>query len=190
MRGDVECVRYLHERGVKLWERAWEAGEWYHRRVRHEDLRAREIRENMCVHKRLLPIYWTPKRADRMWAAVRYGAYMGAPLSPAAYAVFRVKRAATRAVLLCFHVAGRLIRETRIGRKRAAWAGMGRVPPELIEKVLIHADLEIPESIRRGLPVQCSVRVQMTHRCFEKETIYAHATSGEISQERTLLTMC
>jgi hypothetical protein len=46
---------------------------------------------------------------------------------------------------------------------------MGRVPMELIEKILVHADLEIPESLRRPLPRQCTVRVGHTYfeKCWE-----------------------
>jgi hypothetical protein len=34
---------------------------------------------------------------------------------------------------------------------------MGRVPIELVEKILVHADLEIGESLRRALPRERSV---------------------------------
>ncbi len=39
------------------------------------------------------------------------------------------------------------------------WGAMTRVPHELIEILLLHADLEILESVRGGLPTHSSVRV-------------------------------
>jgi hypothetical protein len=241
LRGEADCVRYLHERGVGLWEHAWEAGRERHRRPSVEHRRHRGLKD-LCVAKKILPVCWAPKRPNRMWAAVRYvhgavrykrgvgrgavrtryvqphvrcgtvhttacaarcgtynrmwaavryvrgavryvyGAYMGAPFTPVVHEVFRFKRIATRAVLLCFHVAGRLSRETQTGRKRAAWAGMGRMPPELIEKVLVDADLEIPESIGRGLPVQSSVRVHVEQYCLNRVAIYGHPSSPGVLQ--------
>jgi hypothetical protein len=43
---------------------------------------------------------------------------------------------------------------------RAAWDVMGRMPIELLENILVLADFEIPESLRRGLPGTCGVRVE------------------------------
>jgi hypothetical protein len=128
-----------------------------------------------------------------MWRALQYGWAMGAPLTPAMEEVFKAKRAATRATLLCFHVAARLSQGTgsltqetdsatqgsgsvtqgtgplteetgflaqgtdslgeeegASGEQRAAWAGMGHVPIELLEKILLKADFEIPESLGRS----------------------------------------
>jgi hypothetical protein len=49
-------------------------------------------------------------------------------------------------------------------QKKAAWAAVGRMPIELIEKILLLAKLEVPESIHHGLPITLSVRVQTKDR--------------------------
>ncbi len=115
-----------------------------------------------------------------MYKVLRYGALMGAPLSPAMEEMIKSQRESTRAVLLCFHMAtGLSQREGReeqvaawsymglllrlrgaIGlsqgegseEQRAAWSCMGRIPLGVIENILLLADLEIPESFRRGVP--------------------------------------
>jgi hypothetical protein len=76
--------------------------------------------------------------------------------------MFKSQRQSTRAVLLCFHVATRLSQVHHVEGsegQRAAWTCMGRIPLGVIEKVLLLADLEIPESVRRGLPENPRTRV-------------------------------
>jgi hypothetical protein len=87
-----------------------------------------------------------------MWTALRYGGLMGAPVSPAMEELFEAKRRSTCAVLLCFHVATGLSQGEGAVEQLAAWSGMRRMPMELIEKILVFAELEIPESLRRALP--------------------------------------
>jgi hypothetical protein len=96
-----------------------------------------------------------------MWRAVRYGSCMGAPVTPFMVKLFKAERVKTRAVLLCFHVAPRLSGQEGSDKQRVAWDGMGRMPIELIEEILVHADLEIAESVRRRLPPRRSVRVPL-----------------------------
>jgi hypothetical protein len=92
-----------------------------------------------------------------MLPALRYGWLMGAPLSPAMEGVFEGHRRSSRAVLLCFHVAARLSKGPGVVGKRAAWSVMRRMPIELIEKILLLAELEIAESLHRPLRAQISV---------------------------------
>jgi hypothetical protein len=74
--------------------------------------------------------------------------------------VFEDQRAATRATLLSFRGAHRLGHDEGISwEERAGWAAMGRTPNELIEKILLLADLEIPETIGRRLPRTCIAKV-------------------------------
>jgi hypothetical protein len=94
-----------------------------------------------------------------MYRAMRYVSCMGAPVTPSMEKIFRDERAATRALLLSFHVATRMGQGKGICKQGAALDGMARMPPELIEKVLVHADVEIPELLGRSLPPQRSVRV-------------------------------
>ncbi len=114
----------------------------------------------LYLWEKTIAIPTLPADAERMWAALRYGAAMGAPLTPVMEQVFQAKRAATRTTLLCFHVAHRLSRKGGHRKKRAAWAGMGAMPIEVIEKILMLGEFEIPESFYRPLPRECGVKVQ------------------------------
>jgi hypothetical protein len=149
--GDVDLVRFLHSRGAPLWDHA-------------RDDAAEEPNSSgqacSCISCRLyhlpskgiIALPCMPEDANRMWQSLRYGGFMGAPLSPAMEEMFRAQRRSTRGVLLSFHVATRLSQGWGVAVRRAAWSAMGRMPMELIEKILILAELEIPESLRRGLP--------------------------------------
>jgi hypothetical protein len=92
-----------------------------------------------------------------MLSALRYGWVMGAPLTSVMEEVFVDQRRSTRGLLLSFHVAARLSQGEGSGERRAAWSAMGAVPVELIENILVLADFEIPESLRRGLPLKQGV---------------------------------
>jgi hypothetical protein len=85
---------------------------------------------------------------------------MGAPVTSLMEEVFKAKRRATRAMLACLHVATALSQGKGTVERKAAWSVMGRIPLELIDEILLRADLEIPESLRRGLPGGRTVRVQ------------------------------
>ncbi len=87
-----------------------------------------------------------------MQKALWYGWALGAPLSPAMEAVFKAKRGLTRTVLCCFHVATRLSQGKAALEQRAALGAMGRVPVDMVEQILMLAELEIPELLRRPLP--------------------------------------
>jgi hypothetical protein len=124
-----------------------------------------------CERMKILAIPRDPQDADHMWKALMYGSVFGAPVTPAMEEVLRAKRASTRAVLLAFHVADRLSRGEgsagrlgggkgsagRLGRgkgseeQRAAWSVMGRMSLDVVGKILVLADSEIPESLRRSL---------------------------------------
>jgi hypothetical protein len=67
-------------------------------------------------------------------------------------AFFKAQRCSTRTVLLSFKVATRLSQGEGAVEQLAAWSAMGGMPMELIEKILVFAELEIPESLRRALP--------------------------------------
>jgi hypothetical protein len=76
-------------------------------------------------------------------------------------AVFKAKRAATRATLLCFHVATRLRidGETPVGQ-RMACSVMRRLPMHiLMGEILIHADFEFEWTLYRCLPKSYSASV-------------------------------
>ncbi len=122
-----------------------------------------------------------------MLKTLRYASCMGAPVTPVIEEIFESQRVATRAVLLCFHVAGRLSRWRASSKRRAMWAAcdphvvareravraanramwgaMARMPRELVEKLLVHADLEIPESFGRRLFAQRSACVPLKDPC-------------------------
>jgi hypothetical protein len=155
-RGNVDAVRFLHRHGVPLWTRAEEhnAKEDYFPEPSSQALL------EMNLSAKIIAIPMLPADAEYMWAALRYGAAMGAPLTPVMEQVFRAKRAATRTALLCFHVAHRLSRKGGHRKKRAAWAGMGAMPIEVIEKILVLGGFEISESLYCGLPRECAVKVE------------------------------
>jgi hypothetical protein len=155
VRGDVACMRVLHDGGVPFWERAWEVGHDPKRR----NSSVPHLRLGHCMQNSISPVPYRPEDEVLMYKAMRYASCLGAPVTPSMEKIFGDERATTRAVLLSFHVAARLSQGKGRKKQRAAWGGMARMPAELIEKVLVHAELEIPESLRRSLPLQRSVRV-------------------------------
>jgi hypothetical protein len=100
--------------------------------------------------------------ADSVWAALRYGWVMGAPVTPVMEEVFEAQRAATRATLCCFHVASRLELGDGTSEQQDAWGAMGRVPMDLIEKILLGAHFEIWETLHRTFLGKCDVSVRIT----------------------------
>ncbi len=165
LRGDLDSLQFLHGRGVPLWEgAAEESGDedegppasllvyW------RPSLKVKQ-RANWSASK-IIALPPNAEAAEHMMNTLHYGWTLGAPLTPLMEDVFKGKRAATRAVLLCFHVAAQLARQERTEEERAVCGGMGRMPLDLIEKVLVFAHLEIKESLRRGLQRGCTVVVQ------------------------------
>jgi hypothetical protein len=157
MHGDLASVRCLHSHGLPLWEGAWEeeqagAVAWYML------LCPQAWRRN-----RLIAIPKTPEGAERMWSTLHYGWAMGAPVTHMAEDVLRSKRAATRTVLLCFHVAAGLSDKAESEEERAAWSAMGCIPTGVIDKILLQAGLEIPESLHRNVPRERSVVDEREH---------------------------
>jgi hypothetical protein len=159
IRGDVACMRFLHERGVPFWERAWEVED---DPDKPPNCRLPLVRLKHCMLSTVCPIPQAPEDEVLMYTAMRYASCMGAPVTPSMEKIFRDERAATRAVLLSFHVATRMGQGKGIWKQGAALGGMARMPPELIEKVLVHADFDIPKSLGRSLSPQRSVRVLLS----------------------------
>jgi hypothetical protein len=102
--GDVDGVRFLHSRGVPLWDSACV-----------EDTKDRDFRDparkkfleyhTVLLARSILAVPEMPQDAEDMWKALYYGWAMGAPLTPVMEDFFEGKRAATRVTLFCFHVA-------------------------------------------------------------------------------------
>jgi hypothetical protein len=168
--GDVDSVRLLHEGGVPLWVRAWalevDPGDGP---FGFEMLPGLHHMSHAEQHN-LIVVPQTSEAGAHMGKVLRYAACMGAPVTPRMEEMLRADRAGTRAVLLSFHVAARLSQGKGSPTQRAhvgphvahhVAAVMAQMPPELIDKVLVHADLEIPESVRRIVPQQPCVRVQL-----------------------------
>jgi hypothetical protein len=170
--GDLDTVRLFHTRGVPLWDGACEEEPEEEEKVEAEDTGNLEsmryfvnmVRRKDLRGKKIIAIREPPEDPEVMWQALRYGWAMGAPVTPAVEAAFRGKRAATCATLLCFRVAAKLgLAEETASEHGPTWAVMGRVPPELVEKVVVHADFEIPDTVRRGLPTARSVMLPLPH---------------------------
>jgi hypothetical protein len=149
--GDLDYVRFLHSRGVRLWDHAQEE--------EPEDFgtscfscKCLAHQAERCAERNAIALPCKPEDASHMLSALRYGWAMGAPLTPVMEEVLAAQRMSTHAVLLCFHVATGLSQGEGSVEQRAAWSAMGRVPMELIEEILILAELEIPELLHRGLP--------------------------------------
>ncbi len=146
--GDLGLVRLLHSRGVPLWEWVWDEPteeEWPGLR-----LCLCKLYDDAIAGRLVVP--HQPAAAKHMWKTLMYGAIHGAPVTPAVVALFITQRSATQAVLLSFHAAARLNQGGGTPEQIAAWAVMGCVPIQLIENILVLADLEIPESLHRSLP--------------------------------------
>jgi hypothetical protein len=160
--GDVDFVRLLNSRGVPLWTGAY-AQEAYGEDDHMQELRVK-TQEDALWQQGIIGIPEKPEDAGKTWAVLQYGWAMGAPLTPAMEAVFGAKRAATRATLLCFGVAARLSRGKEASpRQGGAWAVMGRMPIELVEKIVVHADFETRDTLHRQRGRECSVIVQLSH---------------------------
>ncbi len=157
--GDLEAVRLLHSRGVPFWHSACEEDKW-DREVRD---RRRELhfayRRDM-LSRGIISVPETAEDTEDMRDALHYAWAMGAPLTPVMEELFDAKRAGTRATLLCFHVAMGLSQMAgSSSEQRDAWAGMGRVPLELIERILVDAEYEITDALRRSVLRDRSVKV-------------------------------
>jgi hypothetical protein len=134
-----------------LWNWAWEVES-----VSSTSKAAYEKLE-FCLQNRIIMIAQRAEECTPMWKALRYGSCMGSPVTPFVERMFRAERSA---VLLSFHVAGRLSEWQGDPKQKATWALMGRVPPEVIHKLLVHADLEISEAWQGNLSRPRSVLVQ------------------------------
>ncbi len=131
--GDVELVRFLHSRGVALWDRVWD--EAVHDNYSDDGHRGCACYSQWrCAKEKTIHIPLEQDRASVMVKSLQHGCFMGAPLSPRIVQDMEAKRRLTRAVLLCFHVAGRRSQHERSRRQRAAWCGM---PSVLIEEILM-----------------------------------------------------
>jgi hypothetical protein len=157
--GDLDVVRFLHSREVSLWSSACDESA--------QDKLARDAAREMVLrdyadllYSNTIAIPEMPEDAEHMREVLHYGWAMGAPLTPVMKEVFEAKRAATRATLLCFHVATGLSQtEGASWEQTAAWAVMGRVPTEIIEKILLDAECEIADTLRRSVQRDRSTKV-------------------------------
>ncbi len=88
-----------------------------------------------------------PEAARPMWGALMYKAAHGAPLTRIVVEMLKAQCSAACAMPLSFHAASRLSQGEGTPEDRAAWALMGQMPSELVSKILVHADLEMSESL-------------------------------------------
>jgi hypothetical protein len=157
--GNLDFVRLLHSRGVALWAGAYE--EVAYEDGQHVPGEFLVPQENVMREQEVIAIPALREHARHMESVLQYGWAMGSPVTPAMEEVLKAKRAATRATLLCFGVASRRSREKGTSpRQRAACALMAPVPVELVEKMVILAEFEIPETLHRALPRERSVKVE------------------------------
>jgi hypothetical protein len=176
--GKMDAVLYLHSRGLQLWDSATEedgndlecnnpVSRFAGSRRQAAAISSKHDKKAVSIKRRLadltrkqvlqgnniIAIPKTLQDAAHMWKVLRYGWGVGAPLTPPIEEAFKAKRAATRAVLICFHIGAKLSQEEGTSLEERSPSGpMGRVPPELIEDILVHADFEIRQSLRHSLP--------------------------------------
>jgi hypothetical protein len=156
-------VRHLHSRGVALWDGAYEEKPINVTMPWEVLVRMIDEKESLRLQK-IIAIPENPHDAEKMSKVLQYGWAVGAPLTPAMEELFMAKRAATRSMLLSLKVAARRSLKLEEGispPQRGAWDAMGRVPPELEDKILVRADFEVKESLRRSRASDCSVMVQI-----------------------------
>jgi hypothetical protein len=145
---DLSYVRFLHARGMPLWTRV--RAENYSDEPDGPKFGCSGV-DRYCMDINILPIPSGVESPSGMFDVLRWGHACGAPVTPDIKYLIRAARGATRAVLLSFHGAPRVRRGEGTRAHRAAWASMQAVPPELIEDILLTAEMEIPESVGRSL---------------------------------------
>jgi hypothetical protein len=154
--GDVDLVRFFHQRGVQFWDCTWEE---------HIDDMPPSKFADLFMSSRLafcrkLNILTIPRNPQDVWKALFYSSVMGAPLTPGMEEVLKAKRAPTRAVLLSLHVASRQSQGEGTEQQKAAWDAMGRIPMDITENILVLAECEIPDSLRHSLFGQEGAKIQ------------------------------
>lgn len=93
-----------------------------------------------------LVIHPQPHYKEALFKAMRYGSLHGAPVTRPLKKHFRWKQQRTHALLCCFKAAARL---TQRAGAAGALASMGAVPTEVVELIVVLADLEIPEIVMK-----------------------------------------
>jgi hypothetical protein len=145
----LSYVQFLHKHGMPLWTRAREGPpEAY---LAHGPCFGIFQIDCCCMDNNILPIPSGVASSPGLFDVLRWGHACGAPVTPDIEDMIRAKRLATQAVLLSFHGAPRVRRGDGTRAQRAAWVSMYAVPPDQVEDILLKAELEIPESVGRGL---------------------------------------
>lgn len=144
--GNLDFVRWLHERGVPLWQHAEEEAS----RGVLVDWKLQAY--NVVVYRpQVTPLTLVmpsnPLDLVPIWQALRYGSLHGAPVTPRVQAFLKEMLERSQAVLGCFKAAARKSQGPAAPEQRRAWASMAALPTVVVEEILILADLEIPEAM-------------------------------------------
>lgn len=165
--GHLACVRFLHERGARLWDCVEVTSDFW--------FTPRGIINKvwLCGPANPLLVPESPQLADSLWGVMRYGKMHGAPLPYSAVCVLRERRARAREVLLCFHCAARLSRAVgkhghlwglmlcfhgasqfsrAVDKHRHLWGVMARVPLDVVYIILVKAELELEDTFNLRAP--------------------------------------
>jgi hypothetical protein len=148
--GHVACVRYLHERGLPLWD---------HVEYGDDPVKAAgRIPGSLSTHETVLQVPGSRhhtsefprgvclQSAEYLWGVLRYGQIHGAPVPGWAGLVVGDRREKARAVLLSFHSAGR--RAVDGGEHVHLWGLMATVPLDVVHMIVVAADLELGETFK------------------------------------------
>jgi hypothetical protein len=155
---DTDFARFLHTRGVPLWDCAWEE-DIPNMSCYYTSRQAFRSKVKDCVLRNVIAIRRVQEGGKHMWSAFEYCWFMGAPLTPAMENLLRANRSlarrSTRAVLLCFHVATRLSRGDGPPEQRERESDDCQPRTADLMQQLQSADaLETPEQ-RQGEEQQC-----------------------------------
>jgi hypothetical protein len=147
-RGHLAAVRYLHARGVPLWDSVKSTHD-PRSMMGTPSIGVAELwdtAQDRIASGKWLYVPTNAPLARSFWGVMRYGEMHGAPLPESAVWVLKERRKMAREVLLCFHGAARL---SRAGRTHARlWAVMAHVPVDVLCIILVGAELEIEETFR------------------------------------------
>ncbi len=136
--GHLDCVRFLHARGLPLWDAVHIGHNWWF--TKGPSLVLREFSETR------LRVPRCECKARALWGVMRYGKIHGAPLPECAGWILKDRQVRAREVLLCFNGAARMGRSG--GEHARLWGVMADVPLDVVYNILVQAQLEIEETFK------------------------------------------
>jgi hypothetical protein len=144
--GHLACVRYLHRRGVPLWDHL-DYSEHRARGPTHApgslSVRERVLQLPGFRHHTAGEFPWgvSLRCVSHLWGVLRYGQIYGAPLPRWAGLVIEDRHEKARALLLAFYSGAR--RAEGGGEHVRLWELMANVPLDILRIIIVAAELEL-----------------------------------------------